>query len=85
MTSRRIPTLAGTQEAFHLGLGNERFSLENALRRYANSVTSNAVEIVVHTYPNSAAYEIEVLRPDGTTASVNTAPVDELRPKKAQI
>lgn len=82
---RRVPTLTAAQEAFLSGIDKERFSLENAVNMYANRVTPGAVGVVVHTYPNIAAYEIEVLRSDGSTVAVNTVPVAALRPKQAQI
>ena len=82
---RRVPTLTAAQEAFLSGIENERFSLENAVKMYANGVLPGAVGAVVHTYPNNAAYEIEVLRSDGNTVAVNTVLAAELRPKQTQI
>lgn len=82
---RRVPTLTAAQEAFLSGINNERFSLENTVNMYANRVAPGAVGAVVHTYKNDAAYEIEVLRSDGSTVAANTVLAAELRPKQAQI
>ena len=82
---RQVPTLTAAQEVFLAGLNNKRFSLENVLKMYANGVEPGAAGVVVHTYSNNAAYEIEVLRSDGSTVTVNTVPVAALRPKQAQI
>lgn len=82
---RRVPTLTVAQEAFLSGIDNERFSLEMAVNMYTNRVTHGTVGVVVHTYPNNAAYEIEVLRSDGSTVAVNTVLAAKLRPKQAQI
>lgn len=81
---RHVPTLTVAQEAFLSGIDNERFSLENAVRLYANRVMPGATGVVVHTYPKNAAYEIEVLRPYGSTVSVNTVPANELLLKSEQ-
>ncbi len=82
---RRVPTLTAAQEAFLSGIDNERFSLEMAVNMYTNRVTLGTVGVVVHTYPNSAAYEIEVLRSDGSTVAVNTVSAAALRPTQTQI
>ena len=82
---RRVPTLTVAQEAFLSGIDNERFSLEIAVKMYANRVEPGAVGVVVHTYTNNAAYEVEVFRSDGCTIAVNTVLAAELRPKQAQL
>jgi hypothetical protein len=81
---RHVPTLTVAQEVFLAGLNNERFSLENAVSMYENRVAPGAVGAVVHTYINDAAYEIEVLRSDGSTVAVNRVSAVGLRPKQEQ-
>ena len=40
-----------------------------------------AVGIVVHIHPNAAAYEVEFLRSNGSTAGVETVLASDLHPR----
>jgi hypothetical protein len=46
---------------------------------YANRVKPGATGVVVHTYEDGVAYEVEVLREDGNTVSVDTVTATELQ------
>ncbi|MDR7307960.1 DUF4926 domain-containing protein [Rhodoferax saidenbachensis] len=76
---RPVPVLTTAQEAWLRGINCEAFSLENAVKLYANRVKPGATGVVVHTYKDGEAYEVEVLREDGNTLSVDTVTATELQ------
>lgn len=75
---RRVPMLTTAQEAWLKGINCEAFSLEHAVKLYANRTESGATGVVVHTHKDGEAYEVEVLREDGGTVAVNTVTAGEL-------